>query len=50
VTSDRSFTWSNATNPTDYVSPSGDVRFRVRGTKSSSFRTRTDLIGLTVEY
>jgi hypothetical protein len=50
VTGDRSFTWSNSTAPADYVSSAGEVRFRVRGTSSSSFRTRTDLIRFTIEY
>jgi len=50
VTSDRSFTWSNSAAPTDYVSASGQIRFRVRGTSSSSFRTRTDLVRFLVDY
>jgi hypothetical protein len=49
ITSDRSFAWSNSTAPTDYVSPAGELRFRVRGTSSSAFRTRTDLIGFTID-
>jgi uncharacterized protein with LGFP repeats len=49
VTRDRSFTWSPPA-PADYASPSGELRLRVRGTSSSSFRTRTDLIGFTVQY
>ncbi len=43
VTSDRSFGWSTL-SPRDYVSSSGTVRFRVRGTRESGFRTRTDLV------
>ena len=50
ITSDRSFTWSTSTAPTDYVSSAGEVRFRVRGMGSSSFRTRTDLVGFTIDY
>jgi hypothetical protein len=49
VTSDRNFNWSNSTAPTDYVSGSGEVRFAVRGTRSSGFRTGTDLISFTIE-
>jgi hypothetical protein len=49
VTSDRNFTWSNSTAPTDYVSGSGEVRFDVRGTRSSGFQTRTDLVSFTIE-
>jgi subtilisin family serine protease len=50
--SDRAFTWTNSTAPLDYVSSSGEIRFRVRGERSTSesFRTRTDLIRFTVEY
>jgi hypothetical protein len=51
VTSDRSFSWSNSSSPADYVSPtSGEIRFRVRGTRSSGFRTRTDLVRFTIEH
>jgi hypothetical protein len=49
VTTDRSFTWSNST-PTDYVSSAGEVRFRVRATGTTSFRTRTDLVRFTIDY
>jgi serine protease AprX len=49
-TSDRSHTWTT-TAPADYVSPSGEIRVSVRGTRnSSSFRTRTDWIRFTIEY
>jgi hypothetical protein len=49
-TSDRSFTWTT-TAPAAYVSPSGELRVSVRGTRnSSSFRTRTDWIRFTIEY
>jgi hypothetical protein len=50
VTTDRSFEWSSSTSPTDYVSAGGEVRFRVRGTNTSSFRTRTDLVRFTIGY
>jgi hypothetical protein len=49
-TSDRSFTWTTA-SPGAYVSPSGEIRAEVRGTRnSSSFRTRTDWVRFTIEY
>jgi serine protease AprX len=50
TTSDRSFTWTS-TSPNQYVSPSGEIRVSVRGTRnsSSSFRTRTDWIRFTIE-
>ena len=50
VTTDRSSTWSNSTSPADYVSSAGEVRFRVRSTNTSSFRTRTDLVGFSIDY
>jgi len=43
VTSDRSFGWSTL-RPRDYVSSSGTVVFRVRGTRRAGFRTRADLV------
>ena len=43
VTSDRGFGWSTL-SPRDYVSSTGTVRFRVRGTRKAGFRTRTDLV------
>jgi hypothetical protein len=51
TTSDRSFTWTT-TSPAQYVSPSGEIRASVRGTRnsSSSFRTRTDWVRFTIEY
>jgi hypothetical protein len=50
-TSDRSFTWTKTSSPVDYVSPSGEIRVAVRGTRnSSSFRTRTDWVRFTIEY
>ena len=50
-TSDRSYTWTT-TSPAAYVSASGEIRVSVRGTRSSSssFRTRSDWIRITVEY
>jgi subtilisin len=50
VTSDRSFTWSNATAPRDYVSSAGRVTVSVRGTRSGTFRTRTDLVRFRIEF
>jgi hypothetical protein len=47
--SDRSATWSTST-PGAYVSPSGEVRVNVRGSQSSNFRLRTDLIRYTINY
>jgi hypothetical protein len=50
VTSDRARTWLPGA-PTDYVSAAGEVGFRVRGTRTGgSFRTRTDLVRVTIEY
>ena len=49
ATTDRSATWSTA-SPAAYVSPGGEVRVNVRGTRSSSFRLRTDLIRFTIDY
>ncbi len=49
VSSDRSFRWSNATSPGEYVSATGEVRFRVRGERSGGMKTRTDLVRFTVE-
>ena len=49
-TADRSFTWTT-TSPAAYVSPSGEIRVAVRGTRSSSsFRTRTDWVRFTIEF
>jgi VCBS repeat protein len=50
ATTDRPFSWSNSSAPTRYVSPAGQLRFRVRGTNTSWFRTRTDLIRFTIDY
>ena len=49
-TADRSFTWTT-TSPAAYVSPSGEIRVAIRGTRnSSSFRTRADWVRFTIEY
>jgi hypothetical protein len=47
---DRGFAWSPAALPGDYVSSSGTVRVRVTGKAADPFRTRTDLVGLIIEY
>jgi acid phosphatase type 7 len=47
---DRSFDWSVAAFPGDYVSPSGVFRMRVKAKGRKPFRTRTDLVRLTVAY
>ena len=47
---DRSFDWSVAAFPGDYVSPSGIFRMRVKAKGRRPFRTRTDLVRLTVGY
>jgi subtilisin family serine protease len=50
LTSDFAVTWSNSTSPKDYVDPAtGRVRVRVRGTRSGSFRTRTDWVRFRTE-
>jgi subtilisin family serine protease len=49
-TSDFGHTWSTTTSPTNYVSAGGQIRFSVRGSRSSSFRTRTDWVRFTIEY
>jgi len=47
---DRSFDWSVAAFPSDYVSSSGVFRMRVKAKGRKPFRTRTDLVRLTVGY
>ena len=47
---DRSFHWSVAAFPDDYVSPEGIFRMRVKAKGPSPFRTRTDLVRLSIEY
>jgi subtilisin family serine protease len=49
VTADRAASWSIATAPADYVSSTGEIRVSVRGTGSSGFRTRTDLVSFRIE-
>lgn len=48
-TGDVTATWTTS-SPAEYVSSTGEVRVRVRGTRSLSFRTTTDLVRFTVEY
>jgi subtilisin len=48
VGADRPAMWTTAA-PADYVSVTGEVRVRVRGTRGGGFRLRTDLIRVTVE-
>ncbi len=49
TTTDRRFTWS-ATAPADFVSATGDVRFRILGTRRSAgwFVARTDLVSVSI--
>ena len=47
---DSSFDWSVAAFPHDYLSRVGTFRMRVRARGKNPFRTRTDLVRLTVEY
>jgi hypothetical protein len=50
---DRSFDWSVAAFPDfpdDYLSPKGVFRIRVKAKGPNPFRTRTDLVRLTVGY
>ncbi len=50
-TSDRAISWSNTASPKSYVSSSGEIRVSVLGKRSSRyFRTRTDLVRLTIEH
>jgi hypothetical protein len=49
TTGDVTATWTTS-SPAEYVSSTGEVRVRVRGTRSLSFRTTTDLVRFTVEY
>jgi serine protease AprX len=50
TTSDRAHTWSTTTSPAQYVSTTGEIRFSVKSTRSSSFRLRTDWIRFTIAY
>ncbi len=47
---DRSFDWSRSARARRYVSAKGRVRVRVEGTRGAPFRTRTDLVEVSVEY
>jgi calcineurin-like phosphoesterase family protein len=47
---DRSFDWSVAAFPDDYLSHRGVLRIRVKAMGRNPFRIRTDLVRLTVEY
>jgi chitodextrinase len=50
VTGDRQVTWIAPGSATDYVSASGEIRVRVRATRSSGFRSDTDLVRYSIEY
>ena len=50
VTADRRVTWVAPGSAVDYVSASGEIRVRVRGTRSSGFRTESDLVRFSIEY
>jgi acid phosphatase type 7 len=47
---DRSFDWSASAFADEYVSARGAFRMRVKAKGPNLFRTRTDLVRLTVEY
>ena len=47
---DRSLAWSASVFATDYVSRRGVMRVRVVGKGADPFRTRTDVLGVTVQY
>jgi len=50
VTTDTSFTWSTS-SPAEFVGPATrEIRFLIRGTRSGSFRIRTDWIRFSVEH
>jgi hypothetical protein len=49
TTADVGSTWTTV-SPADYVGPTGQVRVKVRGTRSTSFRAQTDLVSVTIEY
>jgi subtilisin family serine protease len=48
VLADRPRMWFTTT-PADYLSSTGEVRLRVRGTRAGGFRLRTDLVRVTAE-
>jgi hypothetical protein len=47
--SDVTVTWST-TSPSTFISPTGEVRVRVSGTRSSSYAGQGDLMQLTLEF
>ena len=49
TTADVGSTWTTA-SPAEYLGPTGEVRVKVRGTRSSAFRTQTDLVSVSIEY
>jgi hypothetical protein len=49
TTQDRSVSWQT-TSPAAYVSPGGQVRFRVAGAAGSSLKLRTDLVGFVIDF
>lgn len=50
ITRDRVLTWRTASSPRSYVSPTGEIRVAVRGTRAGAFRTRTDRVRFTIRY
>ena len=48
TTRDRAFEWTSESDPRDYVSDTGKLRMRVRATGADRFRSRTDLLSVTV--
>lgn len=50
VGSDYSFSWQTAVSPANYVSAGGEIRFKIRGTRSNGVMTRTDLVHFRIEY
>jgi hypothetical protein len=49
TTGDVTSTWTTS-SPADFVSSTGEVKVKIRATRSLSFRTTTDLVRLSVEY
>ncbi|MDP9347386.1 MAG: hypothetical protein M3P44_17045, partial [Actinomycetota bacterium] len=50
ITRDRVLTWRTVGSPRSYVSPTGEIRVAVRGTRAGAFRTRTDRVRFTIRY